>query len=112
MEIEINPAGVDRLEEEDQIFTLKKGEFGGTLSWYASPAKEVQHTDAIQASEAEWVLERCAKQPERPFFLSVGFFRPHTPYVSPKQYHELYDRAKMPVVTGVKEDQADIPSQA
>ena len=34
-ELELNPAGVDRLEEEDRIFTLLPGQFGGTLSWYA-----------------------------------------------------------------------------
>ena len=67
---------------------------------------------AYEADDAEWVLERCARQPERPFFLTVGFFRPHTPYVSPKPYYDLYPLEKMRVVTGVKEDQADIPAPA
>jgi iduronate 2-sulfatase len=108
-ELELNPAGVDRLEEQPQIFSLTPGNFGGTLSWYASPKSDEHHTDGLMADDAEWVLERCAKRKDRPFFLAVGFFRPHTPYVSPRKYFELYPEEDMPVVQGVQEDQADIP---
>jgi iduronate 2-sulfatase len=112
-ELELNPAGVDRLEEEPKIFSLTPGQFGGTLSWYASPKSDEHHTDGLEAADAEWVLERCAKQKQRPFFLAVGFFRPHTPYVAPRTpYFDLYPEAQMPVVQGVKEDQADLPAPA
>jgi iduronate 2-sulfatase len=112
-ELELNPAGVDRTEDEKSIFSLTPGQFGGTLSWYASPKSDEYHTDGMEAADAEWVLERCAKRKERPFFLAVGFFRPHTPYVAPKvPYFGLYPEAEMPVVQGVKEDQADIPAAA
>ncbi len=109
-EMELNPAGADRLIEEDKIFSIKPGEFGGTLSWFASPRADLEHTDGLMAEDAEWVLERCAKRNDRPFFLAVGFFRPHTPYVSPQKYFDLYPEKQMPVVENVKEDQADIPS--
>ncbi|MBS0204978.1 MAG: sulfatase [Planctomycetes bacterium] len=108
-ELELNPAGVDRLEEEPHIFSLTPGQFGGTLSWYASPQGDAQHTDGLMAEDAEWVLERCAKHKDRPFFLAVGYFRPHTPYMSPQAYFDLYPAQKMPVVQGVRDDQADIP---
>jgi arylsulfatase A-like enzyme len=111
-ELEINPAGVERTEEHPYIFTLSPGKFGGTLSWYASPKPDRFHTDAMQAEDAEWVLERCAARRDRPFFLAVGFFRPHTPYVSPRSYFDLYPEEEMPVVTGVEADQADLPSPA
>ena len=112
-ELELNPAGVDRLEEQPKIFTLTPGQYGGTLSWYASPKSDEHHTDAMMAADAGWVLERCARQKQRPFFLAVGFFRPHTPYVSPKTpYFDQYPEAEMPVVQGVKEDQADVPAAA
>ena len=111
-EMELNPAGCDRLEEEPHIFSLTPGQFGGTLSWYASPKADRYHTDGLMAGDAEWVLERCAKRKDRPFFLAVGFFRPHTPYVSPKPYFDRYPKANMPVVQGVKEDQVDLPAPA
>ena len=109
-ELELNPAGVDRLEEHSSIFSLTKNQFGGTLSWYASPQSDEHHTDALMANDANWVLERCAREKHRPFFLAVGFFRPHTPYVAPKSpYFDMYQEAEMPVVQGIEEDQADIP---
>ena len=112
-EMEINPAGVDRLEEEPFITTLTPGQFGGTLSWYASPKGDEYHTDGIMAADAQWVLQRCADRPDRPFFLAVGFFRPHTPYVAPKiPYFGYYPEDEMPLVTGVKEDQSDLPAAA
>ncbi len=108
-EMEINPAGVDRLEEEPHIFTLTPGHFGGTLSWYASPKSDEYHTDAMLADDAMWVLRRCAERKDRPFLLAVGFYRPHTPYVAPSSYFDKYPVDEMPVVQGVKEDQADVP---
>ena len=110
-ELELNPAGVDRLEEEPFITTLTPGRFGGTLSWYASPKRDAHHTDGMLAQDAEWVLERCAARCDRPFFLAVGFYRPHTPYVAPKDpYFGWYPQSEMPLVKGVAEDQQDIPA--
>jgi iduronate 2-sulfatase len=111
-ELEMNPAGVDRLEEMPRTFSLQPGQFGGTPSWHASPKGDAEHTDGMLAADAEWVLERCARQKDRPFFLAVGFFRPHTPYVSPKPYFDLYPTKEMPLVRGVKNDQADVPAAA
>ncbi|MBU6176063.1 MAG: sulfatase-like hydrolase/transferase, partial [Planctomycetes bacterium] len=112
-ELELNPAGVDRLEEHPKIYSLLPNQFGGTLSWYASPKSDEHHTDGKMASDAVWVLERCARDSNRPFFLTLGFFRPHTPYVAPKDpYFGWYPEKEMPVVSGVEEDQKDLPAAA
>lgn len=112
-ELELNPAGVDRYEEEPKITTLTPGQFGGTLSWYASPKSDEHHTDAMMAADAEWVLERCAKQKSRPFFLAVGFFRPHTPYVAPeKPYFDWYPEADMPLHPTLDKNPPEVPKAA
>ncbi|REJ67207.1 MAG: iduronate sulfatase [Planctomycetota bacterium] len=39
-------------------------------------------------------LARLAER-EEPFFLAVGFFKPHLPLVAPRRYWELYDREEI-----------------
>lgn len=111
-ELELNPAGVDRTKEHPLITSLVPNQFGGMLSWHASQHADNLHTDSLLASDADWVLERCAKHPDRPFFLSVGFFRPHTPYVAPQAWFDMYPTDSMPVVTGLETDLQDIPEAA
>ena len=39
------------------------------------------------------------KKKQQPFFLGVGFWKPHLPFNAPKKYWDLYDPAKLPSVT-------------
>lgn len=34
---------------------------------------------------------------DQPFFMAVGFFKPHLPFAAPKKYWDLYDRAEIPL---------------
>ncbi len=118
-ELELNPAGCDRLLEEGDIFSMVPGSFGGVVSWYASPREDALHTDALLADDAVWVLERMAKQQQasptaRPFFLAVGFYRPHTPYVAPQKYFDQYKREDMPYISidDAKKQHFDVPDAA
>ncbi|MBI5693587.1 MAG: sulfatase [Verrucomicrobia bacterium] len=49
--------------------------------------------DGRVAAEAVRVLGEVKGQP---FFLAVGFWKPHAPYNAPKKYWDLYDREKLP----------------
>jgi choline-sulfatase len=91
----INPRGRD-VEDESLIFSLRPGNFGGTLSWLAAEGVDEEQTDGIGATEAIAQLEKFAKA-GRSFFLAVGLYRPHTPYVAPKEYFELYPLDKIEV---------------
>ncbi len=50
--------------------------------------------DGKVAELAVATLQELSKKPE-PFFLAVGFIKPHLPFVSPKKYWNLYDPAKI-----------------
>jgi len=51
--------------------------------------------DGRVAAEAVRVLGELRSKAE-PFFLAVGFWKPHAPFNAPKKYWDLYDRAKLP----------------
>src|SRR5690606_32817489 len=40
----VNPAGRDKAEE-NQVFTLRPGNYGGTLSWLAAEGSDLEQTD-------------------------------------------------------------------
>lgn len=53
--------------------------------------------DGRVAAEAVRVLGEIKDQP---FFLAVGFWKPHAHFNAPKKYWDLYDRAKLPPLDG------------
>jgi iduronate 2-sulfatase len=89
-DITVNPRGHDR-EVHDRIFSLTPGQFGASLSWLGDEGPDGEQTDGIAAAEAVRLLERFKRNGES-FFLAVGFYRPHTPYVAPKRYFDTYAR--------------------
>jgi len=50
------------------------------------------YTDGAIAEHALTLLDDVTKDPSKPFFLAVGFKRPHLPFVAPKKYWDLYDK--------------------
>jgi len=40
---------------------------------------------------------RELRQRGKPFFLGVGFIKPHTPFIAPRRYWDLYDPATIPL---------------
>ena len=51
--------------------------------------------DGRVAAEAVRVL---AEVKDQPFFLAVGFWKPHAPFNAPKKYWDLYDRDRLPAL--------------
>ena len=85
----VNPRGRDK-DDEDKIFSINPaGGLGGTLSWLEDDGTDAEQTDGKGAAAAVGLLETYAGG-DRPFFLAVGFYRPHTPYVATKPYFSLY----------------------
>ena len=106
----INPYGRDKIEEH-KINTLTPRRYGGTLSWLAADGSDEEQTDGIGSSEAIKKLDQFALS-ETPFFLAVGFFRPHTPFVAPKKYFDIYDRKKIEIPESSSEYLATLPEPA
>lgn len=92
-----NPRGRDRWKEE-RIFSLVPGQYGGTLSWLADDGTDDEQTDGIAAALAVEQIRKHAAE-ETPFYLAVGLYRPHTPFVAPKKYFDMYPLESIRVPT-------------
>lgn len=60
----------------------------------ASDVPDTAYRDGQIANLAAAMLRDHAGS-EQPFFLAVGFWRPHLPFVAPKKYWDLYDPEKI-----------------
>lgn len=54
------------------------------------------YIDGVNARQAAVLLKELAAG-QAPFFLAVGFAKPHLPFNAPKAYWDLYDRATLPM---------------
>ncbi|HVU23032.1 MAG TPA: sulfatase [Opitutus sp.] len=105
-----NPRGRD-CDEESFITKMHPGKFGDTLSWLAADGDDTEQTDGIGATDAIGLLEKF-KRERRPFFLGVGFYRPHTPYVAPKKWFGLYPKSRIELPTLSADDKTRTPAAA
>ena len=62
----------------------------------AGDVGDTGYPDGLTADLAIASLRDVSKK-EQPFFMGVGFFKPHLPFNSPEKYWELYNRDSIPV---------------
>ncbi len=111
----VNPRGRDKDDEERElIYSLNpsaKGSarYGGTLSWLAADGADAEQTDGMSAAATIKLLEASA---DKPFFLACGFFRPHTPYVAPKDYFAMFPASEMRLAAVPADHQRQHPAAA
>jgi uncharacterized sulfatase len=102
-----NPPEAQILREANLEGKKAKGEGRGIVL-------NADDADTWDGKVARWSvghMEKAAKGGQ-PFFLAVGFRRPHAPYIAPKKYADLYAPAKMPVPEEPAEHLAKIPALA
>ncbi|MEN8773081.1 MAG: sulfatase [Akkermansiaceae bacterium] len=61
----------------------------------AAPVEDDVLYDGQVARRAVEYLEGFGGKQDQPFFLAVGFIKPHSPYIAPEKYFDLYDREKI-----------------
>lgn len=79
---------------------------GTQTDWGAFPASDEQMPDHQAAS---WAIDRLQQNHDKPFFLAVGFVRPHVPFYVPQKWFDLFpaDDIELPAVKG--SDLDDVP---
>jgi len=66
-------------------------------AWESPDVLDEAYADARVANHAINRLRKLSKNPDQPFFMALGFARPHLPFSVPKKYWDLYDPMDMPM---------------
>lgn len=71
---------------------------GNTFVVVEAEGDDLVHSDGKTAAKAVELIGKFAKA-DKPFFLAIGFVRPHVPFVAPARYFEAfkpYDKMPLP----------------
>lgn len=86
----------------------------GKPTWSSTPVAG-EGSDLADAVNARMARDFLANRPspDQPFFLAMGFYRPHLPWIAPRKYFEMYppDSIKLPTDEPAN-DRDDIPKMA
>jgi uncharacterized sulfatase len=110
----VNPRGRDKDEEKKLTIyapQIKKENrnLGAALCFLAAEGTDDEQTDGKGAAAA---IEILREKKDQPFFLAVGFYRPHVPWIAPKKYFDLYPADRIALPGGPKNDRETKPPAA
>jgi arylsulfatase A-like enzyme len=69
---------------------------------------DVDDADMGDGQIADWAAARLKQKHDQPFFLGVGFYRPHIPLFAPKKYFDLYAGLDIQLPLVKDDDLADL----
>jgi iduronate 2-sulfatase len=82
---------------------------GHSLCWGALDREDMPGGKMFDELISEWAVSKLSEDHEKPFFLAVGFIRPHVPYTAPKEYFDLYNLEEIVIPEVPDNEMADIP---
>jgi len=91
------PARLDKIshfKDYAQDSNIPKGSAKKTIVAEKPVNEDHAYVDEKITKDAVETIKRLAEQ-DVPFFLAVGFIKPHSPYNAPKEYWDLYQREDM-----------------
>ncbi len=75
-----------------EIKSLPRG-----AAWECADVLDTAYADGRIADEGIRRLRQARQKPDQPFFLALGFCKPHLPFCAPKKYWDLYQRNLLPL---------------
>jgi len=74
--------------------------------WGVFPERD---EDMIDYKSAVWAKEKLAETHDRPFFLTVGFVRPHVPWYAPQKWFDMHPVESLTMPPYLADDLDDVP---
>jgi iduronate 2-sulfatase len=93
----------------------KAGETGNENAGRRGPAWEsadMPDEHFVDGATANHAIETLREVKEKPFFLAVGFVRPHLPFVAPKKYWDLYKESDIKLPENYQKPPKDVVPMA
>lgn len=59
---------------------------------------------------ADWGIAKLNQRHDKPFFLALGFYKPHQPFFAPRRFFDIYDPEKVELPKTIAGDLYDVPS--
>ena len=88
------------LTREEALFANRSAQdLPRGAAYESAEVTDEAYPDGKIAAEAIARLRAAKERAGTPFFIAVGFLRPHLPFCAPKKYWDLYDRAAFPLPT-------------
>ena len=69
---------------------------GSGPAYESADVPDHAYIDGYNTERAIATLKEMVQDGDRPFFLALGFMKPHLNWVAPKKYWDMYDPAKLP----------------
>ena len=66
------------------------------IAWEKADVPDDAYEDGAIANGSIELLKKASAQ-DKPFFLAIGFKRPHLPFSAPTKYWDMYDESKVPL---------------
>ncbi len=107
-DVQLDPRPESKTGQTGEGRNLTGGKFA-FFRWLAAEGGDEDQPDGLIAREAARLI---GERRDKPFFLAVGFRKPHDPYVAPKKYFEPYPFEKIAAPEGPADDERDIPAAA
>jgi len=79
--------------QESKLLARQQNETKGRGPAYE--AADVEDKDYPDGKNTDYAIEQIRQYKDRPFFLAMGFYKPHLPFNAPKKYWDKYPAEKI-----------------
>lgn len=105
-DVAVSPPGLEDTTPGEGRNITPTHSAGNAMHWINFKGDGAGQADEQAADDA---IASIDKTRDKPWFIGLGFLRPHVPHVAPSRFYDLYPLSKMRPATNPANDRDDIP---